>query len=74
MFSSFVVSWLPYAVGKTLLYHKVLQLHNHRAILKVLYSFLLINGIIDPFLFKAFLYSKAINNINRTKEEIILQN
>ena len=56
---SFALSWLPYALAKTLLYHGVLQLNNHIETLKVLFSFLLLNGIIDPLLFKLYIYNNS---------------
>ena len=70
---SFALSWLPYALAKTLLYHGVLQLNKNLAILKVLFSFLLLNGIIDPLLFKLYIYSNGVNNVNQIKEKTVLK-
>ena len=69
---SFALSWLPYALAKTLLYHGVLQLNKNLAILKVLFSFLLLNGIIDPLLFKLYIYNNGVNNVNQIKEKTVL--
>lgn len=70
---SFALSWLPYALAKTLLYHGVLQLNKNLAILKVLFSFLLLNGIIDPLLFKLYIYNNGVNNGNQIKEKTVLK-
>ena len=70
---SFVLSWLPYALAKTLLYHGVLELNKNVAILKVLFSFLLLNGIIDPLLFKLYIYNNGVNNVNQFKEKAVLK-
>ena len=70
---SFALSWLPYALAKTLLYHGVLQLNKNLAILKVLFSFLLLNGIIDPLLFKLYIYNNGVNNVNQIKEKTVLK-
>ena len=70
---SFVLPWLPYALAKTLLYHGVLELNKNVAILKVLFSFLLLNGIIDPLLFKLYIYNNGVNNVNQFKEKAVLK-
>ena len=70
---SFALSWLPYALAKTLLYHGVLQLNKNLAILKVLFSFLLLNGIIDSLLFKLYIYNNGVNNGNQIKEKTVLK-
>ena len=70
---SFILSWLPYALAKTFLYHGVLQLNNHVEILKVLFSFLLLNGIIDPLLFKLYIYNNRVNNVNQIKEKTVFK-
>ena len=61
VFSSFAISWLPYAFARILTYFNIIRGTDNLATLKILYSFFLFNGIIDPFLYKLYVYKKNVN-------------
>ena len=61
VFSSFAISWLPYAFARILTYFNVIRRTDNLATLKILFSFFLLNGIIDPFLYKLYVYKKAVS-------------
>ena len=73
VFSSFAVSWLPYALAKTSLHIEVIQPGDQRAAVKVLFSFLLLNGVIDPFLFQIYVHKKPVNNVSTQREPKAIQ-
>lgn len=73
VFSSFAVSWLPYALAKTSLHIEVIQPVDHRAAVQVPFSFLLLSGVIDPFLFQIYVHKKPVNNVSTQRERKAIQ-
>ena len=67
VFSSFAISWLPYAFARILTYFNVIRRTDNLGTMKILYSFLLFNGIIDPFLYKLYVYKKTVNITHKIK-------
>ena len=65
VFSSFAISWLPYAIARILRYFNIIRRTDNLATLKILYSFYLFNGIIDPFLYKFYVYKKTVNIVEK---------